>query len=117
MTWCWFNYLFKRTHYPPAALLGAAGGGGQAAKFSLPIWRFLRFRLPGGGPFLAFFSTTRMCHPHKDGLAISPLLTGEAMTVLEAYLERRRRATIRMWTGYALANGFCIGAMVLLLYI
>ena len=39
------------------------------------------------------------------------------MTVLEAYLERRRRATIRMWTGYALANGFCIGAMVLLLYI
>ncbi len=39
------------------------------------------------------------------------------MTVLEAYIEKRRRATIRMWSGYAIANAFCIGAMVLLLYI
>lgn len=58
-----------------------------------------------------------MCHPRKDGLAISPLSLGEAMTVLEAYLKKRRRATIRMWTGYTLANAFCIAAMVLLLYI
>ena len=39
------------------------------------------------------------------------------MTVLEAYLQKRRRANIRMWTGYTLANAFCIGAMALLLYI
>lgn len=39
------------------------------------------------------------------------------MTVLEAYIEKRRRATIRMWTGYTIANAFCIGSMVLLFYI
>lgn len=39
------------------------------------------------------------------------------MTVVEAYYEKRRRATIRMWTGYAIANAFCIVAMVILLYI
>ena len=39
------------------------------------------------------------------------------MTLLEAYFEQRRRATIRMWIGYSLANAFCIGAMAFLIYL
>ena len=38
------------------------------------------------------------------------------MSLLEAYMEKRKRATIRMWAGYTIANLFCIGGMVLLLY-
>lgn len=39
------------------------------------------------------------------------------MTLMESYLIQRKRAAIRMWIGYALANLACLGAMALMLYL
>ena len=39
------------------------------------------------------------------------------MTLMESYLNQRRRAVNRMWVGYALANLACLGAMAVMLYL
>ncbi len=39
---------------------------------------------------------------------------GKPMTLLEAYFEQRRRAVLRMWVGFFMANVACIGAMTVL---
>lgn len=42
---------------------------------------------------------------------------GATMTTLQAYLQERRRAQVRMWIGYTAANLACIGMILLMLYV
>lgn len=39
------------------------------------------------------------------------------MSRLETYLIERRRAQMRMWIGYGVANIACIGMILLMLYV
>ena len=39
------------------------------------------------------------------------------MSLLEAYMQQRRRAQTRLWLGYTAANLACIGMLLLMLYL